>query len=253
VESAGGRRKVAKYVIADLRDLLERPGALVGLLLSVLGALLLLVGLAGAILVGPSSTWSVARTVRPGAPAVVVSTGVVGAIGPEVTVTARRADGGAVYVGRAISSDVTDLTRTTPRLLVSGVQGLRRLSTSPRAGTTSLPPVQTSDIWRDTSVGSGSQTLQWRPDTDPQAVLVASTDGSALPAVRLTVSWHRSGWFPAAILLLLIGLALLTYGLHRLTRGHPLGRFVGRLVDAVLAGLSRIPMPARRGRSEVVR
>jgi hypothetical protein len=253
VESAGGRRKVAKYVIADLRDLLERPGAVVGLLLSVLGALLLLLGLAGAILVGPSSTWSVGRTVRPGAPAVVVTTGVVGAIGPEVTITARRADGGAVYVGRAISSDVTDLTRTTPRLLVSGVHGLRRLSTSPRAGTTSLPPVQTSDIWRDTSVGSGTQTLQWRPDTDPQAVLVASTDGSALPAVRLTVSWHRSGWFPAAVLLLLVGLALLTYGLHRLTRGHPLGRLLGRLVDAVLSALSRIPMPARRGRSEGVR
>jgi hypothetical protein len=249
VESGGGRRKVAKYVIADLRDLLERPGVLLGLAVTALGTLLLVVGLAAAILVGPSSTWTAGRTVKPGAPAVVVTRGVVGAIGPQVTVTARRADGGALYVGRAISSDVTDLTRTTPRLLVSGVHPLRRLSTSTSAGTTSLPPVQTSDIWRDTSVGSGAQTLQWRPDTDPQAVLIASTDGSALPAVRLTVSWHRSGWFPAALAVLLLGLGLAAYGVRRLARGRPLGRGLGRLVDTTMSGLSRIPMPARRGSS----
>jgi hypothetical protein len=71
--------------------------------------------------------------------------------------------------------------------------------------------------------------LQWRPDTDPQSVLVASTDGSALPALRLTVSWHRSGWFPAAVLLILVGLVVLTSGLHRLTRGHLIGRLLDRL------------------------
>jgi hypothetical protein len=243
VGSAGGRGKVAKYVIADLRDLLERPGALLGLVLTTLGTVLLVAGVAGAILVGPGSTWTASRTVKPGAPAVVVTSGVVGAIGPEITVTVRRGDGGALYVGRAIASDVADLTGTTPRLLVTGVHRLRRLSTSPRAGTTSLPPVQTSDIWRDTSVGPGTRTLQWRPDSDPQSVLIASTDGSALPAVRLTVSWHRSGWFPAALLLILVGLVALTAGLHRLTSG----RLLGRALDKAFAGLSRIPMPARRG------
>jgi hypothetical protein len=214
-----------------------------GLVLTTLGLGLLVVGLAGAILVGPGSSWTAATTVKPGAPAIVITSGVVGAIGPEVTLTARRTDGGALYVGRAFSSDVNDLTRTTPRLLVSGLHPLRRLTTSPRAGTTSLPPVQTSDIWRDTTVGSGTRTVRWRPDSDPESVLVASTDGSALPAVRLTVSWHRSGWFPAAVLLILLGLVVLTSGLHRLTRGH----LIGRLIDRGLSGVSRIPMPARRG------
>lgn len=236
-----GRARFAKYLIADLRDLLERPGAIFGLVVGVLGAAALVVGLLGVVLVGPDNTWTDRATLRPGAPALVVAPGVLGAIGPHVTVTARRADGQELFVGRAITSDVNDLTRRTPRLLVVGVRPLHRLVTTPRAGTTSLPPVQASDIWRDRSVGRGERTLDWSPDTDPQSVLVATTDGAALPAVTLSVSWHRGGWFPLALLLVVIGLLLISSGLHRMT-GR---RMVGRLVDRLLSPLERIPMPAR--------
>ena len=237
-----GRRGFAKYVVADLRDLVERPGAVLGVLFSVAGAALLVIGLLGAVLVGPDSTWTDSRSLRPGAPAVVVTPGVVGAIGPQVTVTARRSDGQPLFTGRAIASDVNDLTRRTPRLLVSGVHPLHRLVTTTRSGSTALPPVGTSDIWRDSSVGAGERRLQWRPDTDPQSVLVATTDGSALPTVRLSVSWHRGGWFPAALLLIVVGLAVLLSGLHRLT-GR---RLRSGLLDRALAPLERVPMPARR-------
>src|SRR5262249_43667073 len=160
-----------------------------------------------------------------------------------VTVAARRSDGQDLFVGRAISSDINDLTRLTPRLLVNGVRPLHGLVTAKRPGTTALARVERSDIWRDTSVGSGERSLDWRPDTEPQSVLIATTDGAALPAVRLSVSWHRSGWFPGALLLIVIGLLLLSTGLHRLT-GR---RLVGRLVDRLLSPLERVPMPARRG------
>lgn len=238
-----GRTRFARYLIADLRDLLERPGALFGLVLGVVGAAFLVVGLLGAVLVGPDNTWTITRTLRPGTPAVVVTPGVVGAIGPQVSISARRADGQPLFVGRAISSDVNDLTRQTPRLLVFGVRPLHKLVTAPRAGSTSLPPVQTSDIWRDTSVGAGERSLDWRPDTDPQSVLVATTDGAALPAVTLSVAWHRGGWFPGALLMVVLGLLLLSTGLHQLT-GR---RLVGRLLDRILSPLERVPMPARRG------
>lgn len=246
--------RFAKYLMADVRDLFERPGAVVGLVLSLLGAALLALGLLGAILVGPDGTWTAQRTLTPGAPAVILTPGVVGALGPQVTVTARRSDGQQLFVGRAIASDVNDLTGTTPRVLVSGVRPLHRLVTARGAGSTSLPPVRTSDIWRETSVGSGARSLSWRPDTEPQSVLVATTDGAALPSVRVEVSWHRGGWFPGAVLLVLLGLVLLTLGLHRLS-GR---RLLRGLMDRALAPLEHIPMPARSGRrretdAEVVR
>jgi hypothetical protein len=243
-------RQRGRYLLADLRDAFERPGSLVAVVLVAVGALALLLGLAGAVLVGPDSSWTAARTVRPGAPAVVLTSGVVGAVGPEVTVTVRRQDGGSLFVGRAISSDVTDLIGGAPRLVVTGVRPLHRLVTTPVPGVTSLGQVQRADIWRDTSVGGGARSLDWHPDDESQSVLVASTDGSALPALRITVTWHRGGWFPAAVLLILVGAGLLTLGLHRLTSGHTLrrfGRWLNRTVgDRLLSGLSHIPMPARR-------
>ena len=121
------------------------------------------------------------------------------------------------------------------------MHGLHGLVLKPRPGSTSLANVQTSDIWRDTSTGAGVQSLVWRPDDQSQSVLVASTDGAALPAVQISVSWHRSGWFPAALLLIVVGLALLVSGLHTLTGGHLLRRISRRAVDRV----SSIPVPAR--------
>jgi hypothetical protein len=235
-------RQRGKYLIADLRDLVERPGTIVGVVVVVVGGGLLLLGLVGAILVGPGSTWRASKTVDPKAPAVIVTSGVVGAVGPRVTLTAQRTDGGDLFVGRAISSDVTDLTGNTPRLVVSGVHPLHRLSAATRPGTTSLAKVQSSDIWRERSVGGGPRTLVWRPDSESQSVLISSTDGAALPALRISVTWHRSGWFPAAVFLILVGGVVLTIGLHTLTGA----RLLHRLTDFVLRGLSKIPMPARR-------
>ncbi len=240
---ASQRPRFGKYLIADLRDLLERPGSIAGLVLVVVGALLLVVGIVGAVMVGPRSNYTDRKTVQPHAPAVVLTSGVVGAVGPQVTVAAHRLDGGALFVGRAISRDVSDLTGTAPSLRITGVHGLHGLVLKARPGTTSLANVQTSDIWRDTSTGAGAQSLVWRPDDQAQSVLVASTDGSALPAVQISVSWHRSGWFPAALLFIVVGLALLVSGLHLLTGGHLLRRISRRAVDRV----SSIPVPARVG------
>jgi hypothetical protein len=233
-----------KYLIADLRDMFERPGTGWGVLAVAVGGALLLLGLVAAVLVGPDSSWQASRTVDPKAPAVIVTSGVVGAVGPHLTLTAGRTDRGDLFVGRAISRDVSDLTGGTPRLVVSGVHPLHRLSTQTRAGATSLPPVRTSDIWRETSIGAGQRSLDWTPDSESQSVLISSTDGAALPALRITVTWHRGGWFPAALLLTLLGALILFFGLQSLTGG----RLFHRLVDFLLQGLSKIPMPARRPR-----
>ena len=96
-----GRTRFARYLIADLRDLLERPGALFGLFLGLVGAAFLVVGLLGAVLVGPDNTWTITRTLRPGTPAVVVTPGVVGAIGPQLTVSALYS--GPMKNGSAVS------------------------------------------------------------------------------------------------------------------------------------------------------
>ncbi len=240
---APDRRQYGKYLLADVRDAVERPGALAGLVATVLGVVLVVVGLAGIVLVGPSSTYSASRTLQPNAPSVLLTSGVVGSVGPEVTVTAHRLDGGPLFLGRAIAGDVSDLTGGSPSVVVHGVHALHGLVTGRRTGTASLPAVQGSDIWRDSSVGGGSRTLVWRPGQDPQSVLIASTDGASLPAVKVTVSWHRSGWFPVALLLLLIGLGLLVAGLHRLTGD---GHLLRRLVRRVTRRIARIPVPARR-------
>ena len=237
------RRQFGKYLLADVRDAVERPGAVAGLVGSVLGAVLLVVGLAAAVLVGPSSTYSASRTLQPGGPAVVLTSGVVGAVGPEVTVTAHRLDDGSLFLGRALSQDVTDLTGGSPSVVVRGVHALHGLVTAKHAGTASLPTVQGSDIWRDSSVGGGTRSLAWRPGAERQSVLIASTDGTTLPAVKVTVSWHRSGWFPVAVLLVLLGLGLLVAGLHRLTGG---GHLLRRSVRRVSRRMARIPVPARR-------
>jgi hypothetical protein len=227
-----------KYLLADLRDTFERPGRLSGLVLVVVGGLILLVGLLAVVLVGPDSSWSASRTVEPHAPAVVLTSGVVGALGPQVTVTARRTDGGQLFIGRAISGDVRGLTGSAPRLVLTGVRPLHRLVAHTESGSTGLADVQGADIWRESNLGSGARSLDWRPDDDQQSILIASSDGSALPQLKVTVSWHRSGWFPGSLLLIVVGASLFGWGMHRWTDGHG--------VDGVLNTVSRIPLPARR-------
>ncbi len=196
------------------RDLLVRAARAVVL---VAGLTLLLVGLGLAVLLGPDGAWSATATVPAGRSAVLLEPDVVSVLGPRVAVTATGADGQPLFVARARSDDAVGYVAGTPHALVTGVGADRRLGVLDEPGTTALTAPQDADVWQQTSTGR----LTWAPTQGAQSVVVARADGRPLPAVELTVTWHRAGWIWVPVALVLAG-ALVT-ALPRLA-GLLLGR-----------------------------
>lgn len=193
----------------ERRDLLLRAASAASL---VAGLTLLLVGLALAVLLGPDGAWSATAVVPAGRSAVLLEPDVVSVLGPRVAVTATDADRQPLFVGRARSDDALGYVAGTAHARVTGVGADRRLGVVDEPGTTALVAPQDTDVWAQTGTGR----LTWAPTPGAQSVVVARADGRPLPALVLTVTWHRAGWIWVPVALLLAG--GLVAALPRLTR-----------------------------------
>jgi len=185
-----------------------RPAAFA---VAVVGALLLLLGLAR------TTVWSTpAHTVvrvagQPGKPVVVTTADVLALDGPSVRVTVRAADPAqTVFVGVGRASDVEAYLGRAARTEITGVRGSNAVLATPGSDT-SLPAPATVDVWALATTGRGSATLVW-PRADGRWRALAAVDGSTPPG-QVVVDWQRDSGSSLTPALIAVGGLLLVLGL----------------------------------------
>lgn len=215
-------------------------------LLRVLGLALVLVGLMGFALVGDGGSWTARAELPAGRTALLVEPAVASVLGPRVTLRVQpsAASDGAVplFLGRGRSDDLSTLAQDPGVSRVVGLVSSRVLdvrqgpgpvpklssAATPTASSGSVtvrPAVASLDLWQQQVRGPQARELTWRPTPGARSILVATEDGSPLPALDVAVVWTdgRWTWFP--VLALVAGLCLMLGGF--LLAGPPLGQIVG--------------------------
>jgi hypothetical protein len=173
--------------------------------LTLVGLVLLGVGAWFSYHLGPSG--SATFTTRPEQGGVVlVQPSVLNRVDRPVTVTARTTGGSQVWLGRASASDAAAVVGGAQATTVSGVRvGAWSLETD-LAGSGSAPGLAASDVWRQTAAGAGTVRLRVEQAQAPEALVVATPDGSPADLESLTVTIQSRTWFFQALLLGLVGL-----------------------------------------------
>jgi hypothetical protein len=219
---------------------------------TLVGLVLVICSVMGFVLLGTHGTWHSELQVPAGRSAIVVEPALASVIGPTVSVQASTESPGVpLFIGRARPDDTAALVDTSDRLLVTGLDGARRLSTRAVSGSEALPAPDGIDVWHSRVVGDGSARLVYRAAPGGQSAVVARADGKPLPAVSLRLTWSDRTWYWVPLLALVLGLALL-YLIRRWNR-PPAVRAAGLSSVRRRARSMRPHRPAdrpdRRGRS----
>lgn len=185
---------------------------------TLVGLVLVICAVMGFVLLGGRGTWHTELQVAGGPVAIVVEPALAAVIGPTVSVQASSADPRVpLFVGRARPDDTEALVASSERVLVTGLDGARRLRASAAAGSQPLPEPDSVDVWHSRTIGTGAAQLTYRAAPGAQSVVIARADGRPLPDVALTVSWSDRTWYWVPLLALLTGLGLL-YAVRRWNR-----------------------------------
>src|SRR4051794_944877 len=96
---------------------------------TLVGLVLVICAVMGAVLLGPHGTWHSELRVPAGRSAVVLDPALVSVLGPRISVEARAQGDGAsavpLFAGRARPDDTAELVASTDRLDVDGLDGAR--------------------------------------------------------------------------------------------------------------------------------
>ena len=180
-----------------------------GALLTVLGLTLVLVGVMVGVLLGPDAEWSATGTVPAGRSALVIGPSLASVLGPRVTVMARADARTQLFLGRARADDAASYVSGTSHSLAGSIDADRGLRVQGAEGASVLVGPHEVDVWQQESSGQGTRSLAWQLTPGAQSVVVAAADGSALPAVDVTVAWRDGSWRWWPLSLVLVGAVLL--------------------------------------------
>lgn len=184
-------------------------------LLIAIGAVVLLLGAATSVLVGPDNTAESGPhdVFTPGI-AILTEPEVLRYVGPTLHLTVEREDGAPVFIGVASEVDATSYVGDESRRLVSRVQLPWRVTASETgtgAETLADPSEQT---WWITSIeGAGAQELVWPLPHGRYSIVVLNADGAPAVDVQVTLGLELDGTFYAALAVATLGLALVLLGL----------------------------------------
>ncbi|KQX69651.1 hypothetical protein [Angustibacter sp. Root456] len=177
---------------------------------TLVGLVLVICSVMGFVLLGSHGTWHSELQVPAGRSAIVIEPALASVIGPTVSVQARTSSPGApIFIGRARPDDTAALVDTTNRLVVTGLDGARRLTTRSASGSEGLPPLDQVDVWHSRVQGDGAATLVYRAAPGAESAVIARADGAPMPAVSVRLAWSDRTWFWVPVLMLVLGLGLL--------------------------------------------
>jgi hypothetical protein len=214
-----------------------RLGTLVGLVLVICSVM-------GFLLLGTQGTWHSELRVPAGRTAVVIEPALASVMGPSISVHAQADSDVPLFIGRARPDDTDALLESSDRLVVTGLDGARRLHTSRAQGSDPLPAPASVDIWHRSTTGEGQTRLSYHAARGAQSAVVARADGAPLPALSVTVSWSNRTWYWIPLVLLLAGLGLILW-LRRWSR--PPTRVGAAAAAARRRRSAAARRPARRG------
>lgn len=205
--------------------------------------LLLLVGLAGAVLTGPDDTVEMVSQEmgEAGGIPLVTSPALTDVTGLDLVVSAEST--GQVFVGAAHRVDVEDLVDEAEHHRVTGLRPsfAGGAHSTVREGSTFLrstdQTVDELDVWLEQASGAGPREITLPLTGEPVGVLVVAAD--AAPVVSFSYRW--SGVFFSALRVALIGLlGLVLWVLHRRRRRRQ-GLPAGAAARPDAASTTRVP------------
>lgn len=186
-----------------------------GVVLLVLGIPILLVGAVVAVVVGPDDTVDViTETVESESRALVISPSVLGVSGLTLHVAAE-VDGPETFVGAAHPVHVSSYLDGVAHIEVSDINRSREVTLTeiPAGGDEiTLPPPNDLDWWQTKTSGAGLQELEVELTDEPVAVVVSAAEPAPPLTTTVTAALGWDGLFIAAVLVGVLGLALVVLG-----------------------------------------
>lgn len=242
--------------------------------LVVVGLVVAGLGVASATVWRPSDTAVMTTGEQSGATLLTTAPGVLSLVDRDVTITARSSDDAQVVLALGSQVDVEGWVGEDPALRVTGASDWETLTVSKVSSTGSDTPDATdaatdtsadpsteataetdaaapaapgpdpsgSDMWVESTSGTGTATLDWDATSTAQVLLVAAV-GEDAAAPQLTLSWPREVttpllWPGVALGVLLVVLGLIYGIVTRGRRRRPVVAPADRADDAV------VPTPA---------
>ncbi|UNX53966.1 hypothetical protein MF406_13475 [Georgenia sp. TF02-10] len=210
---------------------------IIAVALVVLGAVGIALAIASATVWRPADTATLTMPARSETPVVITDAGVLDAVAPDVTITARADDDEPVVLALGRTEDVEAWVGEDPHARITGLSSWEELTVRTEAGeaaaddgegdataeategaadgaATTVPNPAGSDLWVVEQDGTGTAELTWT-DQPGRWSLLAATDGSG-PAPRVSLTWPvevTTPWLVPGVIVgavvLLAGLALL--------------------------------------------
>lgn len=192
-----------------------------GWFLAALGALLLTVGAAAAVVLGPDSRFTTGpHPVDTSGTVVLTQPGVIGWRGLQVDVLVEVPADKPVFVGLGNSVDVTDYVAETQRLEVTSFQRPWDITTETVDGRPGLPGAPTAlDWWIAGSAGLGGASISVTLPDETTSLAVVAVGATNLSGLEVTLAYGPRGGFAASLGVALLGAGVLLAGVVLLRGG----------------------------------
>lgn len=183
----------------------------VAAVLTVIGLVLLGLGSWFTSHLGPSGSATFTSTPDKGT-VVVLEPSVLNRVDRPTTVTVTTRDGSPVFLGRTTPSDAEALVGGAATTRVTGAHVRSWSLVQSQSGAGTAPALAGADVWRQSVEGKGRARIQVSQHDAPEAVVVATADGTPADLTSLSVTVERKTWFFQALLVTLVGLLATAVG-----------------------------------------
>lgn len=185
-----------------------------GWFLAALGALLLVLGAAVAVVLGPDSRFTTGpHPVDTSGTVVLTQPGVIGWEGLQVDVLVEVPADKPVFVGLGNSVDVTDYVSETQRLEVTSFERPWEIETETVDGRPGLPGAPTAlDWWIAGSAGLGGASISVTLPDETTSLAVVAVGATNLSGLEVTLAYGPRGGFAGSLGVVLLGAGVLLAG-----------------------------------------
>ncbi|WP_374999779.1 hypothetical protein [Aeromicrobium sp. CTD01-1L150] len=188
-----------------------------------LGALFVVLGTVGAVLLGPDSRFTTGpHRVDTSGTVIVTQPGAITYRGLQVDVLAEVPVNKPVFVGLGNSVDVQDYVAQTERIEVTSFSTPWELTTVEVEGQEGLPGAPTAlDWWIADSAGLGGASISTTLPDETVSLAIVAVGATNLSGLEVTFAYGVKGGFAMSLALVFLGAGGLLGG-HALRRGHRL-------------------------------